>query len=115
MDLNKVQLNCSLRFSPDGAVVGRNVLINIRENSVAECMRLLSQFKGHLDLGTAIVTTQQPTRQIAEVNENAPSCDRCHVPLIKRVCRKVGSKYFNKSFWSCPNWARNGCLTTVQV
>lgn len=116
MDNNRVQLNASLRFSPTGELMSRDLLINFREGSVESCQQLVVDFAKRFNLNLGLAANQLPEPQTAPVavkirhderdNLPAPMCPRCHVQM-----RRYASKYRPNSYWlGCPNFRVNGCL-----
>ncbi len=125
MNDNKVQLNASLRFSPDGQLVGRDILVNVRENSVEDAMRIISDLGRRLSLNlglpnktTVPVVSQQPQTPAATARairepESPGRCERCSSPLVLRTAQRgprAGSR-----FWSCSSFRSRGCLFTRQA
>jgi len=99
--LNKIQLNANLRFNPAGQLVGRDLLINFREQSVAECVKLLNDFNRQFNLNLGLPEAKPAEVAVSEI----PRCRRCNVPM-----RKMQSKFSSNAWYGCPNWRVNGCL-----
>jgi len=120
---NRIQLNASLKFNPAGELISRDLLINFREQNVEDCSKLLSDFTRKFNLNLGLAESKQlpqPQGQVVVVKHEqprvedkpAPRCPKCDVPMQLKFCRKPG-RYFNTSFFSCPNWALTGCLEKV--
>ncbi len=109
MEERKFQLNASLRYSPTGELLSRDLLLNFYGSSVENCASLLAEFrrKFNLPLGLqeAQATQPKPKEPIAILQAKAPSnCPRCSASLIERQSKRDGRK-----FWGCMNFARKGC------
>lgn len=121
MDNNRVQLNASLRFAPNGELMSRDLLINFREGSVESCQQLVVDFAKRFNLNLGLAVNQLPQPQIMPVAVKTsqdeqeqlptPRCRRCNVPM-----QRYASKYKPNSFWlGCPNFRVNGCLEKMPV
>lgn len=114
---NKIQLNASLKFNPQGELIGRDLLVNFREESVEECCQLLADFTRRFNLNLGLVESpqlQSPQGKAVTVTYQkpeqervpAPRCPRCLVPM-----QRYASKYKPNSYWlGCPNFRLTGCL-----
>lgn len=117
MEINPLcQINYSTRVNGANEVMERSLLVNIRADKIEDAIttfQALKQKLAGIEEAKLQVTGNEPIRAKSGANiTQAPQCSRCHVPLIKRICKKTGSKNYGRQFWSCPNWARNGCLET---
>ncbi len=107
----KVQLNASLRFNPSGELISRDLLINFREESVDECVKLLGDFNRQFNINLGLAEQPKIASQTTILPSDAPSdCPRCLVPLIKRKVSNRESASYGKEFLGCGNYARKGCL-----
>ncbi len=116
MEATKVQINASLRFNPSGELVGRDLLLNFREDSVENAVLLLSDFSRRFNLNLGLsspVTTEgqkPPTPNTEKTKSILPTqCDRCGAGLVQRTVKKLDSRHYGKSFLGCSNY-RTGCL-----
>lgn len=107
----RVQLNASLRYSPSGELVSRDLLINFREESVDECVKLLGDFNKQFNINLGLAEQPQIANQATIGPADAPSnCPRCLVPLIKRTVNNPESTSYKKVFLGCGNFTKKGCL-----
>lgn len=114
-----IQLNCSLRYSPDNTLIGKDVLINIRSRDVTECAQVFSDFRKQFNLSLGLLPlhggveraqTSQVIPQQSTPNPALPTtCQRCGAGLVRRTVGKQGSKHYGKSFFGCSNY-RTGCM-----
>jgi hypothetical protein len=114
MEQTKVQLNASLRFSPTGELISRDLLLNFREQSVDEVVQLLGDFtkKFNINLGLP-EPAKEPSNAVTTIPADTPTaCPRCHAPLLRRKVNNRNSTSFGKEFLGCTNYARKGCLFT---
>jgi ssDNA-binding Zn-finger/Zn-ribbon topoisomerase 1 len=118
MEVTKVQLNASLRFSPSGELISRDLLLNFREQSVDEVVQLLGDFtrKFNINLGLperTVETRPQPEAPTATLPTGTPTnCPRCMAPLIRRKVGNKNSASYGKEFLGCGNYTKRGCLFT---
>jgi hypothetical protein len=120
MEINPLcQINYSTRVNGANEVIERSLLVNIRADKIEDAITTFQSLKQKLgnieDTKPQLIHTAPTTAIKTGPVQTSPQCSRCHVPLIKRTCKKSGSRYYNRQFWSCPNWARNGCLETQPV
>jgi ssDNA-binding Zn-finger/Zn-ribbon topoisomerase 1 len=97
-DYNKVQINYTTRKDSDDNVVDRNVMINIRTDSVDEAYQLYSSLRqklnGQLDTDSAeqIKTSNQP--------ESKKICPECGRNLVRRKAKN------GDVFLGCQNYPK---------
>lgn len=115
MEQSKLQVNASLKFSPTGELLSRDLLLNFREQSVEEVVTLLGDFsrKFNLNLGIVPTTGTEAPAITKPVSNSTPllptQCERCGAVLVKRTVRKAGHQRYGQSFLGCSNY-RTGCL-----
>ena len=116
MEATKIQSNASLRFNPAGELIGRDLLINFREQSVADCVKLLGDFNRQFNLNLGLpeqIAQTEPQTEVQVLPADTPTnCPRCHAPLIRRKVTKQDSKSYGKEFLGCVNYYKKGCLFT---
>src|SRR3989344_4308966 len=111
---NKIQLNASLKFSPDGTLLSRDLLVNFRESSVPDCLKLLNDFNNQFKINLGLLTPGAQTVETKPVEATAvlaadvpKSCERCGAELVMRVIKKPGPN-FGKKLMGCSAFSRLG-------
>lgn len=112
-ETTKVQINASLRFNPTGELIGRDLLLNFREDTVDNAVILLSDFSKKFNLNLGISPTPLPATKPLEPITPKPAlptrCKQCGAGLVKRTVKKFDSKYYGRTFLSCSNY-RSACM-----
>ena len=122
-DYNPVQLNETINFSPNGTILSKSVMINIRNESPKKVWKLYQELKKLIG-GKAEIKEEKPEvkskkkvknnpgstkeeRQKKEKKEeeknNPGKCPRCGGMLIEKsgISSKNGRPYH---FYGCSNW-----------
>jgi len=101
-DYNPVQLNETLNFDPNGKVLSKSLMINIRNEEPKIVWKLFQELKG-------LIESKEITSKKTEKPETQDKVDRicpeCGWPLIEKlgISKKTGRSYH---FWGCSNFPR---------
>lgn len=110
---NKVQINTTIDRAPDGTVIRRTLMINLREETVEKCFELYSALQKKLESEEKPKKKDKKKGQSnsKETAENkAPLCPIHQVPMLLKQNKNNGNL-----FWGCPNWqpGGKGCNETM--
>jgi len=99
-DYNKIQINETIDKDPNGEVIKRSLMINIRANDVKEADELYRDLKQVFN-GDYIKVNHNEKK-----NGKGPICERCGAPMISRRGK-------NGPFWGCITYP--GCKFTKPI
>ena len=99
-DYNKIQINETIDKDPNGEVIKRSLMINIRANDVKEADELYRDLKQVFN-GDSVKVNHNEKK-----NGKGPICERCGAPMISRRGK-------NGPFWGCITYP--GCKFTKPI
>jgi hypothetical protein len=106
-DYNALQLNKTINYSPDGKVLSKSLMYNLRGEKLEEI------WKNYQELEILISNGQNNPKKTEKpkIQENIKDCEEdkicpdCGAPLVEKsgISKKNKRPYH---FWSCSNWPR---------
>jgi len=106
-DYNPVQLNETINFDPNGKILSKSLMLNIRNEEPKIVWKLFQELKELIDTND---NTSRKTEK-PKIQENIKDCEEdkicpdCGAPLVEKsgISKKNKRPYH---FWSCSNWPR---------
>jgi len=110
-DYNRCQLNETINLSPDGKVLSRSLMLNLRGESTKEVWKFYQELKGLIDGKESEPEKKvKNTKKEAQKKQNEKEdkkdkdiCPRCGTALIEKqgISKKNGRPFH---FFSCGAW-----------
>ena len=109
-DYNPIQLNETINLSPDGKVLSRSLMLNLRGESPKKVWKFYQELKGLID-GKENESEKkvknnpgkEKKQSKKEEKKDVNSCPQCGSVLLEKsgISSKNGRPYH---FWSCSSW-----------
>jgi len=100
-DFNKIQINEKIHKEPDGKIISRSLMLNIRADSVEEADKLYKDLKQVFN-GNMTAKNEDNEKK----NDKGPTCEKCGAPMVSRRGK-------NGPFWGCITYP--GCKFTKPI
>ena len=88
---NKIQINSTINKSADGTIISKNIMLNVREESVDKAYALYSALERKINGGADKPKEKSQNGSILKT----PPCPKCQKPMILRTSKK------GEKFWGC--------------
>lgn len=103
---NKTQLNSTTNFSPDGKILSKSLMLNLRGETPEEVWRAYQELKGLIDgvnEKSEKKVRKNPGNRMQNKKRNADSCPQCGGLLVEKqgISKKTGRPYH---FFGCGNF-----------
>lgn len=107
-EYNPCQLNETINFSPDGTVLSKSLMLNLRGEKPKEVWKAYQELKKLIDDKDKPEkkTKNNPKNEKKEKKKDNPgTCPKCGAPLIEKqgISSKNGRPYH---FFSCSQWPK---------
>lgn len=108
-DYNRCQLNETINLSPDGKVLSKSLMLNLRGETTEEVWKCYQELKGLVDGEEDKPEKQTKNNPGKEKKQNKKEqkkdenvCLECGGPMIER--RGISKKGYPYAFKGCGNW-----------
>jgi NADH pyrophosphatase NudC (nudix superfamily) len=98
-DFNRVQINYSIDKNPDGSIMKKSLLINIRENEIEKACEMYRELLSKI--GESAEGSGSIANQVEAQINSTPQCPLCGAKMTLRVNGKKGNQ-----FWGCSTFPR---------
>ena len=100
-DFPLVQLNETINTSPEGRILSKSLMINLRNSSASSVWKTYLELKGFIKGNLEKEDKNNSLEK--ERKDNPNTCPKCGSLLVEKagISKKNGKSYH---FWSCPNW-----------
>jgi len=108
---NKTQLNSTVNLSPDGKVLSKSLMLNIRGETPEEVWKAYQELKGLID-SVNEKSEKKSGKNPGNKKRSADNCSQCGGLLIEKqgISKKTGQPYH---FFGCGNFPN--CNFTKQI
>lgn len=111
-EYNKIQINVTEDRDPEGKLLKKSMMLNIRTNDPEEAVNLYNDLKGKLNgNGQKKELEKVPVKARSQkTEERVPVCPSHKLPMLLKENRMKGNL-----FWGCERWLphNKGCNVTL--